>query len=220
MRHTRPPSRIPFPVLSRPLRRTGAALLLVAACSAGLIAGPAAASAASSTAAASSSIAGLHRAVPAKISAFSKAPAPQITGTAVIGAVLTAVPGASTPAATKTTFIWKRSGAVIAGAKGAQYTVTSADVGKKLTVTVTRSRSGYTANTKTSAGTAAAKGVAVFANCTALNRVYPHGVGKYGAVDRVAGNGKGVTTFVRSNQLYAANTKSDRDKDGIACEQR
>ncbi|GAB2484268.1 excalibur calcium-binding domain-containing protein [Jatrophihabitans fulvus] len=67
----------------------------------------------------------------------------------------------------------------------------------------------------TSADAAAAR---TFANCTAMHKVYPHGVGKVGARDRTSG--KPVTTFKRSNTLYAANKKSDRDKDGVACEKR
>ena len=58
----------------------------------------------------------------------------------------------------------------------------------------------------------------VFKNCTEMHKVYPHGVGKVGARDHTSGTP--VTTFKRSNALYAANTKSDRDKDGIACEKR
>ncbi|WP_244932025.1 excalibur calcium-binding domain-containing protein [Nocardioides sp. W7] len=56
----------------------------------------------------------------------------------------------------------------------------------------------------------------VFANCDAMHRVYSHGVGKPGARDKTSG--KPVTTFKRSKALYNANKKSDRDKDGIACE--
>jgi hypothetical protein len=55
-----------------------------------------------------------------------------------------------------------------------------------------------------------------FANCTALNRVYKHGVGKWGARDHTSGTR--VTTFKRSNALYRANDGMDRDGDGIACE--
>jgi hypothetical protein len=55
-----------------------------------------------------------------------------------------------------------------------------------------------------------------FANCTALNKVYPHGVGKWGAKDHTSGTR--VTTFKRSNDLYRANDGMDRDGDGIACE--
>ncbi|MCW2923079.1 MAG: excalibur calcium-binding protein [Thermoleophilia bacterium] len=57
-----------------------------------------------------------------------------------------------------------------------------------------------------------------YANCTALNRALPHGVGKRGAVDHVRGSTTPVTYFKRDNATYNANTKSDRDKDGVACE--
>jgi hypothetical protein len=60
----------------------------------------------------------------------------------------------------------------------------------------------------------------VFANCTALNKVYRHGVGRKGARDRVSGSTKPVTNFTVNNAVYYANTKSDRDRDGIACEKR
>ena len=68
------------------------------------------------------------------------------------------------------------------------------------------------------AATAQSPKARVFANCTAMHAVYPHGVGKVGAHDKTSG--KPVTTFKRSNAIYAANTKSDRDKDKIACEAR
>jgi hypothetical protein len=57
-----------------------------------------------------------------------------------------------------------------------------------------------------------------YKNCTALNKVYKHGVGKKGAHDKTSGTP--VTTFTRNNKVYSLNTKSDRDKDGIACEKR
>ncbi len=57
-----------------------------------------------------------------------------------------------------------------------------------------------------------------FANCTEMRTVYPHGVGMPGAVDKVSGSTKPVTTFERSSELYEANRGSDGDKDGIACE--
>jgi Excalibur calcium-binding domain len=59
-----------------------------------------------------------------------------------------------------------------------------------------------------------------FKNCSALNHTYKHGVGKVGAKDHVSGHSRPVTTFKRSNALYAANKGSDRDHDGIACEKR
>ncbi len=58
----------------------------------------------------------------------------------------------------------------------------------------------------------------VFKNCTAMHRQYPHGVGRLGAVDQVRGPTKPVTHFYRSNDIYAANAKSDADHDGVACE--
>lgn len=55
-----------------------------------------------------------------------------------------------------------------------------------------------------------------FKNCTAMNKVYPHGVGRKGARDKT--NDTPVTNFKVSNSLYSANKGSDRDGDGIACE--
>ena len=55
-----------------------------------------------------------------------------------------------------------------------------------------------------------------YRNCTALNKVYPHGVGRVGARDHTSGTP--VTNFKRSNKLYRENKSRDRDKDGIACE--
>lgn len=59
-------------------------------------------------------------------------------------------------------------------------------------------------------------------NCTVVNKRYPHGVGKAKARDRTSG--RPVTTFRKSDSLYAqamrANKGLDRDRDGIACEKR
>ncbi|WP_213813810.1 excalibur calcium-binding domain-containing protein [Glaciihabitans sp. dw_435] len=63
-------------------------------------------------------------------------------------------------------------------------------------------------------------GAKLFANCTALNKTYKHGVGKKGAKDKVSGKSKPVTNFKVDNALYSANKKSDRDGDGVACEKR
>ena len=68
-------------------------------------------------------------------------------------------------------------------------------------------------------GTAVSQGAArSFSNCTALHRYYPHGVGRVGAHDHTSG--RPVATFKRSNALYRANRRLDRDGDGIACEKR
>lgn len=54
-----------------------------------------------------------------------------------------------------------------------------------------------------------------FKNCTELNKVYPGGVALPGAVNS-GGATKKIPKFNKA--LYLANQKSDRDKDGIACE--
>lgn len=57
--------------------------------------------------------------------------------------------------------------------------------------------------------------VKVFKNCTELNKVYPGGVALPGAINS-GGATKKEPKFDKA--LYNANKKSDRDKDGIACE--
>ena len=54
-----------------------------------------------------------------------------------------------------------------------------------------------------------------FKNCTELNKVYPGGVALPGSVNK---GGKTKKTPKYDKALYTANKKSDRDKDGIACE--
>lgn len=54
-----------------------------------------------------------------------------------------------------------------------------------------------------------------YANCKALNKQYPHGVAKKGYAKSASGlTGKPYV----STKLYELNKKSDRDKDGVACE--
>ena len=66
-----------------------------------------------------------------------------------------------------------------------------------------------------------------YKNCTELNKVYPHGVGRTGAKDKTSG--KPVTTFRVNSTVYSYNDGGarhvgeydlDRDNDGIACEKR
>jgi hypothetical protein len=58
--------------------------------------------------------------------------------------------------------------------------------------------------------------IKAYKNCTELHKDWPHGVGRTGAQDK----GGSVATFYVNTQLYNKNTKSDRDKDGIACEKQ
>ena len=55
----------------------------------------------------------------------------------------------------------------------------------------------------------------VFKNCTELNKVYPGGVALPGAMN-AGGATKKEPKYDKA--LYNLNKKSDRDKDGIACE--
>jgi hypothetical protein len=59
-------------------------------------------------------------------------------------------------------------------------------------------------------------------NCTAVNKRYPHGVGRNKAHDHTSG--VPVTNFKHSTRLYKIamhyNKSLDRDRDGIACEKR
>ena len=55
-----------------------------------------------------------------------------------------------------------------------------------------------------------------FRNCTAMHRVFPHGVGLFGAHDRTSGTP--VTNFARRPRWYRLNTTLDRDHDHVACE--
>jgi len=54
-----------------------------------------------------------------------------------------------------------------------------------------------------------------FKNCTELNKIYPGGVALPGSIN-VGGTTKQTPKY--DKKLYEANKKSDRDKDGIACE--
>ena len=61
--------------------------------------------------------------------------------------------GAYTPSSTKVTYRWLRNGASIKGATSSGYTLTSADRGKKVSVKVTLTKSGYTTRSYTTART-------------------------------------------------------------------
>jgi hypothetical protein len=84
---------------------------------------------------------------------FTKVSTPKISGTARAGSVLTAVPGTWSPTPTLG-YQWKRNGIVVSGKTSKTYTLTSADVGAKMTVSITYKRTGYFTRVATSASTA------------------------------------------------------------------
>jgi hypothetical protein len=90
--------------------------------------------------------------------AFAKTSVPSIAGKAVVGNSLAVNVGewSNSPAFA---YQWYADGKAISGATKASYKLTKASIGKKLTVTVTASKSGYQSVSKTSAATAKVKGV-------------------------------------------------------------
>lgn len=70
----------------------------------------------------------------------------------------------------------------------------------------------------------AAPAAKTYANCSAINRVYSGGIAKKGVkYNVVRSHGKTSHRALKgrvefSTALYEANRKSDRDRDGIACE--
>jgi hypothetical protein len=76
---------------------------------------------------------------------------PRLVGKARVGSRLTARNGQWTPAATAYTYVWKANGKVIKDARGKSYKLKAKDRGKKITVTVTAHRAGYTDGKATSA---------------------------------------------------------------------
>ena len=84
------------------------------------------------------------------------APTPTIKGSAVVGATLSAAAGSWKPAPTLA-YQWLADGKAIAGATAAAFTITPAQLSKKLSVRVTGSAPGYTSLTKTSGSTGPVK---------------------------------------------------------------
>lgn len=78
---------------------------------------------------------------------------PTIRGTAAVGSTVTAQVGGWT-GASNFSYQWSANGSPIAGATSGKYTPTSAQAGKKLTVTVTGTKAGHASASRSSAATA------------------------------------------------------------------
>lgn len=87
---------------------------------------------------------------------FSALKAPKISGTAKVGKKLKVTKGSWKPAPSKVTYQWKRNGKAIKKATKSSYKLTKSDAGKKITVTVTVTRSGYSKASKKSKAVAVA----------------------------------------------------------------
>lgn len=88
---------------------------------------------------------------------FTPAARPTITGTAQVGATLTAVPGTWNPGRVTLSYQWLRAGKPIDGATDAAYIPTADDLGVSLSVTVTGRKGGYATTTRRSAATGAVR---------------------------------------------------------------
>ncbi|GAA1918905.1 DUF11 domain-containing protein [Nocardioides hwasunensis] len=91
---------------------------------------------------------------PVAKAAFTAGPTASVSGTAQVGQTLTADAGVPAPSPEHYAFAWRADGAAIAGATGSTLTLTSAQRGQRISVTVTASRTGYADVTSTSAPTA------------------------------------------------------------------
>jgi len=78
---------------------------------------------------------------------------PTVTGTAKVGAVLTAAVPAAGLKGVKTTYQWRKNGAVISGASGKKLTLSSSQKGSKIAVSVVRTKPGYLKSALSSAPT-------------------------------------------------------------------
>ena len=83
------------------------------------------------------------------------APTPKISGTVRIGGTVKASRGTWTPSPSSVTYVWKVNGVRVK--TGSSYTIPSKHWAKKLTLSVTGSRSGYTTKTVTSSAVVIAK---------------------------------------------------------------
>jgi hypothetical protein len=89
---------------------------------------------------------------PVTIAAGTVTPAtPTVSGTAKVGSVLTAKPGAWSPSGVRFAYQWFANGVAISGATGSTLSLSSSLVGKHVTVEVTGFKVGYVALAKTSA---------------------------------------------------------------------
>lgn len=79
---------------------------------------------------------------------------PVVSGKAVVGETLTATAGAWNPAGVTLAYQWLRDGSIIGGATGSAYRLTTADVGRPISVAITGTKPGLLARTARSQPTA------------------------------------------------------------------
>ena len=87
-------------------------------------------------------------------------PLPSVSGTPTVGSTLTAKAGSWSPSDVTLKYQWLRDGYIVAGATKTSYTLTTADVGHTMTISVTGSKSGFASRTASSAPTRSGEGKA------------------------------------------------------------
>lgn len=83
------------------------------------------------------------------------APTPTIAGTATVGSTLTAQPGTWGPAPVALSYQWSADGVDLAGATSPTLALGAATAGKRITVEVTGTKTGFPTTSRTSLPTAA-----------------------------------------------------------------
>lgn len=92
---------------------------------------------------------GVFSAPTKKVTAEIVSAKPVVKGKLAKWKTLTVVPGKWKPSGVKLTYQWKRDGQPIKGATGKTYKISSADIGHKISVTVTGSKKGYASASRT-----------------------------------------------------------------------
>ncbi|MGC3953201.1 MAG: Ig-like domain-containing protein [Propionicimonas sp.] len=88
---------------------------------------------------------------------MTKTPTPTVSGTAKVGKTLKVKAGSWAPAKVTLAYQWLRDGAPIAKATKSSYKLAKADAGRKISVRVTGSKTGYVSVAKTSKAKTVAK---------------------------------------------------------------
>ena len=101
----------------------------------------------------------------ADVPAFTTAPTPTISGTAVVDSTLTAVEGTWSPVPSSFAYQWLRGSTVVG--TGRSYTLVQADIGQSITLKVIGKRTGYADMVRTSAAKVVTAGSFTFTGATA-----------------------------------------------------
>lgn len=123
-----------------------------------------------------------------------KAATPRITGAKTTGTTLKANAGSWKPAGTKLYYRWMRDGRAIAGATKSTYKLVTADEGKRISVTVTGKKTGFTTAKKSSAKT------------TAVMSFYAHKFGTF-ATQTYTGYGDDIVVLPKSQKAIMVTSK-------------